>query len=98
MTRRQALAALGMSAVGATVNPAPYRHSLSDTTLRKAANQCGINVGAYASMTDLQTPDLSSFILSNFNLISAGNEFKWNYLRPTPDAYDFSRADWIIEF
>ncbi len=37
-------------------------------------------------------------ITSNFNLIAAGNEFKWIRLRPNADTYHFDEADWIMNF
>jgi endo-1,4-beta-xylanase len=41
---------------------------------------------------------LAKFVTSNFNLLTAGNELKWARLRPNPETYNFTDADWMVKF
>jgi endo-1,4-beta-xylanase len=59
---------------------------------------CGMTLGIQTSKRQLQDPRQADFIVSNFNLIAAGNEFKWPKIQPGPDIYHFDEADWIINF
>ena len=59
----------------------------------------GVRIGAQASWTDLQNPAFASFIVENFNTLTAGQELKWSsFLRPSPTSYNFTRADAMVEF
>ncbi len=58
----------------------------------------GVRLGAQATYRDLQDPRVAAFIASNFNTLTAGAELKWDALRPTPESYNFTRADWMVAF
>jgi endo-1,4-beta-xylanase len=58
----------------------------------------GVRIGAQAGYADLLNPRLAAFLAANFNTLTAGNELKWGSLRPTPESYNFTRADAMVDF
>jgi endo-1,4-beta-xylanase len=65
----------------------------------KKCVRAGVRIGAQASWDDLQNPAFASFLVDNFNTLTAGQELKWSsYLRPSPTTYNFSRADAMVDF
>jgi endo-1,4-beta-xylanase len=67
-------------------------------SLRETATKCGIKIGAQAERGPLQSPDFAQVIKDNFSLMTPGNELKWQRIRPTPDAFDFTDGDWMVSF
>ena len=59
---------------------------------------CGIHVGTQAEIAPLHQPDFARFVISNFDMLTAGNELKWGRLRPDPKTFAFSDADWMVNF
>jgi endo-1,4-beta-xylanase len=66
--------------------------------LKAAAATCGIKVGAQAGKATLQFPDFVQAIKDNFNMLTPGNELKWPRLQPSPGSFDFTDADWMVNF
>jgi endo-1,4-beta-xylanase len=97
LNRRDFLCGGAAAAVGAICEGAACADQPSATPLRSLVRP-GVRVGAQATYTDLQDPRLAAFITKNFNTLTAGHELKWGDLRPTPDSYDFTRADWMVAF
>ncbi len=58
----------------------------------------GVRIGAQATLGHLQDPQVASFLARNFNTLTAGHEFKWAALRPSPTRFDFVAADQMIAF
>ncbi len=98
MNRRDFVKSVSLSTATASALVASGKDQQTRDTLKRVANRCAINVGVQTSMKELQDPTKSRFIVSNFNIVAAGNEFKWTGLRPTPDTYNFSKADWIVDY
>lgn len=98
MTRREFALAAASATVSAKGLSASDKFKRTDDTLKRAASNCSINVGVQTSMSQLQNPEKSEFILKNFNVIACGNEFKWAGIHPARTTYDFTKADWIINF
>jgi endo-1,4-beta-xylanase len=93
-----ATATLGLTALD-SVNAA----SLIDAeqpTLKQLAVGCGIRIGVAGSKHGLSgaAPEFLRFLSANFNLFTPEGELKWSAIRPTQNTYDFSGADWILEF
>ncbi|HEX3437275.1 MAG TPA: endo-1,4-beta-xylanase [Pseudacidobacterium sp.] len=59
---------------------------------------CGAHIGIQAERPSLQQPAFARFVTTNFNLMTAGNELKWGRLRPNPETYNFTDADWMVNF
>lgn len=87
-----ALAGLGGPAVAtsaATVAP----------RLRDLAAAGGRFYGAATGRRQLEAdPDFARCFAAECGLLVPENELKWRALRPAPDQFDFSGADWLVAF
>src|ERR1700760_3250694 len=67
--------------------------------LQAIGKKCGLSVGIQSEKFLLESnPALALFTAANFNLLTPGNELKWNRLRPTPDRFSFDDAKWMLSF
>jgi endo-1,4-beta-xylanase len=67
--------------------------------LRSLAQRCGIRIGASEIRRHLlRDAAYRNRILRECSILTAGLELKWDRLRPTPETYDFSSADWMVDF
>ncbi len=67
--------------------------------LKDAGAACGLKIGVQAERGPLQqNPSFAQAVKSNFNLLTPGNELKWTRIRPTPEAFNFTDADWMVNF
>lgn len=66
--------------------------------LKNAGAKCGIKVGIQAVRHQLQSLEFVQVVKDNFNLMTPGEELKWPPLRPGPDSFDFTVADWMVDF
>ena len=105
MNRRQMMYFLGALAAAETSGLALPGNA---ATLLQAANtqstflsvlprSTSLKIGAQTSKGFLLDPTLNQFMKANMNLVAAGNEFKWLYVRPTPQAYSFTNADAVMK-
>jgi endo-1,4-beta-xylanase len=78
-----------MAMVGAPTSPA--------MTLKEAGARRKCQVGTATGKASLQDPAIAQFVVSNFNLLTASG-LKWDLIHPGPDTYDFTEADWTINF
>jgi endo-1,4-beta-xylanase len=102
MTRREAIqAAVRLAAYAglAKASSLPMVHAANagPLTLKEAGAPRGRQIGTAASKASLQDPAIARFVILNFNLLTASG-MKWDALHPGPDTYDFSEADWNINF
>ena len=101
MNRRRALTAIASFAV---VNATAAHEAFSQISpglppIRSAASRLGIKVGVAVSSQKLaSSPQLSQFVVRNFNMIAADYEMKMISIRPTIDRYDFSGGDALVAF
>ena len=70
----------------------------SIANLKDSAQSRGIILGVQADPSLLNVPQLAKFIAANFQMLTPGNELKWNNLRPTSGTYNFGPADGIFAF
>jgi endo-1,4-beta-xylanase len=54
-------------------------------------------IGIAADKSTLQDPAAADFVRRNFNLLTASG-MKWDRIRHNKDEYDFSEADWNVDF
>jgi endo-1,4-beta-xylanase len=86
-----------MPAGMAAITPAAEKGA--PTSLKDVGAPCGLKIGVQAEKAPLQqSPAFAEAVKNNFNLLTPGNELKWPRLRPTPDAFNFTDADWMVNF
>jgi endo-1,4-beta-xylanase len=105
-TRRQALiATLGAASLAAW--PAGARPVTPTPSLNELAKAKGLRFGSAiaAGASDprrmggsIDNPDYASVVAGECGLIVPENEMKMQTLRPSPDVFDFSRADRLMAF
>jgi endo-1,4-beta-xylanase len=102
MTRREAmLAGVRLAAYSglAKASSMSMMHAAgsSPLTLKEAGAPLGCQIGIAANKAILQDPAIARFVILNFNLLTASG-IKWDAIHPGPDTYDFTEADWNINF
>ncbi len=106
MSRRAALAGLAaLPLVGcasqAQVAPAPTAFEPVSGSLNSLAQRSGrrwgsaINWNAGTAGGSIQNPAYTNIIRAECGVVVPENEMKWQFSRPSPDRYDFSRMDAI---
>jgi endo-1,4-beta-xylanase len=70
-----------------------------NASLRDRAAAKGLIYGSqslYSSLT--KNPAYAARFVQECSMLVPGLELKWKALRPSPDRFDFTRADWMAEF
>ena len=67
-------------------------------SLRQAADQCQILIGAAVRPAQLAEPNYATTLAREFNMVEPEDALKWEVLRPDPQSFDFSQADQIVDF
>ena len=104
MNRRSFLTSLGGLAAAATgcgttlTGFTPDAEAQPPRPLRDLLPPEKLRVGVAAERPMLEDPALASFVRANFNLLTPGRELKWDRVRPAPDRWDFTGADWMADF
>ena len=71
----------------------------ADCTLREAAAQVGVRIGAAAQPGLIASdPNYGPVLAREFNSLTAENHMKWNAVHPSPGVYDFTDADALVDF
>lgn len=70
----------------------------STPTLREAGAKKNLLVGTAVSYSQLQRPDFTRLLAEQASIVVSENDMKWGPLRPTPDTFDFKRADALVAF
>jgi endo-1,4-beta-xylanase len=69
------------------------------TPLKRRATAKGLIYGAASGQENLASDkNLQASIVRECGILVPENELKWQFLRPRPDVYDFSRSDWLAQF
>ncbi|WP_263019690.1 endo-1,4-beta-xylanase [Natronobiforma cellulositropha] len=70
-----------------------------EPTLRTAADERGFNLGAAVDPNALRNdPSYWKTLRSSFNAVTPENALKMGPLRPSPNTYDFTDADAVVNF
>jgi endo-1,4-beta-xylanase len=103
-----ALAGMGGSiAVARVTQPQPQSSNRNqdrvlvdeDAPLRQHASAKGLIYGASARYRNLSTDAaFAASFVRECDLLVPGNDLKWQILRPSPDRFDFTQADWMANF
>ncbi len=68
-------------------------------SLRDRAANKGLIYGSQGHYKFLsKDPELAALYAQESALLVPGNDLKWKDLRPSPDRFDFTKADWMAEF
>lgn len=80
-------------------NPKRDFKVLGQAPLKKRAAAKGLIYGAASMQDDLVSDkNLEASLKSECNILVPQNELKWGFLRPAPNKFDFTKADWLAEF
>jgi endo-1,4-beta-xylanase len=67
--------------------------------LKDHAAKCGLLYGAATQRSILSADQaFAAAFVQECGVLVPEVELKWDFLRPTPDAYNFAPADWLYEF
>jgi endo-1,4-beta-xylanase len=67
-------------------------------TLKSLALAKGITIGGQVEQYLLRQPAIADFVTQNYSIITPGMELKWERIHKAPKQFDFSGADWMINF
>jgi endo-1,4-beta-xylanase len=71
----------------------------ADCSLREAAAQVGVGIGAAAQPGHIASdPNYGPVLATQFNSLTGEGAMKWGSLHPAPGVYDFSNADALVAF
>jgi endo-1,4-beta-xylanase len=81
--------------------PAMFPNGANGVTadsLKALGAPCALKIGVQCVKQQLQDAAFVHQVVDNFQMLTPGNELKWARLRPSPDSYNFSDADWMVAF
>ncbi|MGW4382216.1 endo-1,4-beta-xylanase [Kitasatospora sp. NPDC004531] len=99
--RGPALAALALAAAGgllaaATLGSGPA--GAAGTTLRDLAEAKGSYFGTAITQSNLNTPALTAVAGTQFDMVTPGNEMKWDTTESSANNFNFGPGDQIVSF
>lgn len=68
------------------------------TSLRDAAENAGVLIGAAVRPSQLSETAYASTLAREFNMLEAEDAMKWQTLRPDPNTYHFRQGDAMVRF
>jgi endo-1,4-beta-xylanase len=71
---------------------------VGDTPLKERAAAKGLIYGAAAKKVELKDKEFESSFIQECGLIVPKWEFRWSWLNPTPNSFNFTAADWFVEW
>lgn len=71
---------------------------VDDIPLRDRASRSGLIYGASTGWTQLHDELFAASFAQECGILVPGSELKWLALRPTPDTFNFSGPDWLMQF
>jgi endo-1,4-beta-xylanase len=98
MLNRREMIKLGLAASAWAVGRPAACLAGDEATLQNLGSVKGIELGIALSRDQMDNPVLLNFAISNCGLITPGVELKWKRLRPSPDNFNFTDADWMLAF
>jgi endo-1,4-beta-xylanase len=73
-------------------------HAAEIPKLRELAHSKGLNFGTAVSDSQLKRPDFTPLLLDQCSILVAENQMKWRATHPEQDRFDFSQADFFMDF
>jgi endo-1,4-beta-xylanase len=88
-----------LPAMAADHTPAPPAQGHGNgTPLRNLGDRVGLKIGTAVIPFDLNTQGYQVITGQQFDLVTPGNEMKWETVEPTQGTYDWSAADRLVQF
>jgi endo-1,4-beta-xylanase len=79
--------------------PASFRDVSGRRSLNDHARHHGLIFGSAVIIRNVQNdPDFAELIQQQCGIVVPSNELKWVALRPAPDQFDYTRADFLLHF
>lgn len=72
--------------------------AMGETSLKELAAAKGLIYGAAAKGTELENARFAASMIQNCAMIVPKWEFRWNWLNPTPDEFNFAQTDKMVEW
>jgi endo-1,4-beta-xylanase len=95
--RRRDFLQLSLSTLAASTFP--ICSSAAETPkLRELAHSKGLFFGAAVSDSQLKRPDFTPLVLDQCSILVAENQMKWRATHPEQDRFDFTQADFFMDF
>jgi endo-1,4-beta-xylanase len=88
---------LSLSALAASALPSSS-HSAELPKLREIAISKGNFFGTAVSDSQLKRPDFTPLLLDQCSILVAENQMKWRATHPEQDRFDFTQADFFMDF
>lgn len=88
---------LFLTSLAASVLP-PSLHSAELPKLRELARSKGLFFGTAVSDSQLHRPDFTPLLLDQCSILVAENQMKWRATHPAQDRFDFTQADFFMNF
>lgn len=86
----------------AAVNQGAIRTTLPSPALKSLAQERNLQLGSYAALKRLNEPAYVDILTKQFGFITIDGQPNWQFndgqLRPSEQAYDFSRIDRVMDF
>jgi endo-1,4-beta-xylanase len=88
--------AVGTAAGAATPSDGRFRPPAD--SLRALAAPTGLKIGTAVTPFELDNPAYTTITADQFNVVTPGNEMKWQVVEPTQGTYDWTAADRLVTF
>jgi endo-1,4-beta-xylanase len=90
---------LQLSLAGLTTSALPSRARASESTkLGELAISKGLLFGTAVSDSQLKRPDFTPLVQEQCTILVAENQMKWRATHPEQDRFDFTQADFFMDF
>jgi endo-1,4-beta-xylanase len=73
-------------------------HAAEIPKLRELAHSKGLFFGTAVSDSQLRRPDFTPLLLDQCSILVAENQMKWRATHPEQDRFDFTQADFFMDF
>jgi endo-1,4-beta-xylanase len=88
---------LSVSALAASSFPLSLK-SAETPKLRELAHSKGLFFGTAVSDSQLKRPDFTPLLVDQCSILVAENQMKWRATHPEQDRFDFTQADFFMDF
>jgi endo-1,4-beta-xylanase len=95
--RRRSFLQLSLCALAASALPQSLR-AVEIAKLRELAATKGLHFGTAVSERQLKRPEFVSLLTEQCSILVAENQMKWRATQPEQDRYDFTTADFFMDF
>ncbi|MGC2752784.1 MAG: endo-1,4-beta-xylanase, partial [Candidatus Acidiferrum sp.] len=95
--RRRDFLQLALSTLAASALPSSQQ-AAEIPKLRELAHSKGLYFGAAVSDSQLHRPEFTALLLDQCSILVAENQMKWRATHPAQDRFDFTQADFFMDF